>query len=151
MIKIKKLHKDAKIHERNNGDAGIDLSVVEMSTPFGEYPIDNINGLWRILGGAIYHAKIGISIELPENTFGLIKPRSGLSYKYGLNVLAGVVDRSYTGEIVVIFSTIGMFSLKRGDRIAQIVPVSIVEDKITEVDILSNSERGENGFGSSGR
>lgn len=157
-MRIKKLNEDVIVNERKNGDAGIDLSVIniECNLPnrIGGKSVyyDEINSGWYISHEEIYLAHTGISMALGAETFGLIKPRSGISLKYGVNILAGVVDNSYTGEIIVGFTTIKPFFLKKHDRIAQIVPVKFRwNDKIEIVDSLPETERGNNGFGSSGR
>lgn len=149
MIKIKKLDNDAIVNERKDGDAGIDLSVINVSTKASQLFPERDS--WYIIPSIVYYAHTGLSISLPEKTFGLIKPRSGMSKDHGLNVLAGVLDNSYRGEIIVIFTVKTPFSLHKGDRIAQLVPTSIIEDKIEIVDELDETERGDSGFGSSGK
>lgn len=138
-MKIKLLSKEAKIPMRANpSDAGADLCSVEDFV---------LNPLER---KAI---ATGISVEIPEGYYGRIAPRSGLAYKNGLDVLAGVVDSSYRGEIkVILFNTDkeNSFEIKMGDRIAQL----IIEDHFNfEFEIsedLSYTHRGEGGFGSTG-
>lgn len=138
-MKIKLLSKEAKIPMRANpSDAGADLCSVEDFV---------LNPLER---KAI---ATGISVEIPEGYYGRIAPRSGLAHKNGLDVLAGVVDSSYRGEIkVILFNTDkeNSFEIKIGDRIAQL----IIEDHFNfEFEIsedLSYTHRGEGGFGSTG-
>lgn len=94
----------------------------------------------------------GIAIEMPDGLAGLIWPRSGLSVKSGIDVLAGVVDAGYRGEIMVCLLNTGdkPVRINRGDRIAQIIfqEVPLVTMNVQET--LGSSQRGDNGFGSSG-
>lgn len=95
----------------------------------------------------------GISVGFPSNNiYGRIAPRSGLAVKNGINVGAGVVDPDYTGEIKVVLFNHGKddFSIKRGDKIAQIIIERCEMPFIIEVDTIKNTERGDRGFGSSG-
>ena len=96
--------------------------------------------------------KTGISFEMPENMAGLIWPRSGLSVKKGIDVLAGVVDSGYRGEIMVCLYNTGDKDvlIKHGDRIAQIIFQDVPEVGITVIDSLGSSQRGSDGFGSTG-
>jgi dUTP pyrophosphatase len=89
---------------------------------------------------------------MPDNLAGLIWPRSGLSVKQGIDVLAGVVDSGYRGEIMVcLYNTSDNdVVIRTGDRVAQII-FQEVPHVIMEVhESLGSSQRGSNGFGSSG-
>lgn len=96
----------------------------------------------------------GISIELPPNTEAQIRPRSGLAAKYGITVLntPGTIDEGYRGEIKVILINLGdeWLTLNHGDRIAQMVICPVLRPEIITVDELTDSDRGANGFGSTG-
>ena len=96
--------------------------------------------------------KTGISFDMPDNMAGLIWPRSGLAVKKGMDVLAGVIDSGYRGEIMVcLYNTSDEdVEIKRGDRIAQIIFQEVPEVGITVIDSLGSSQRGSNGFGSTG-
>ena len=96
--------------------------------------------------------KTGISFDMPENMAGLIWPRSGLSVKKGIDVLAGVVDSGYRGEIMVcLYNTSDEgVQITHGDRIAQIIFQEVPEVGITVSDSLGSSQRGSDGFGSTG-
>ena len=96
--------------------------------------------------------KTGISFEMPNNMAGLIWPRSGLSVKKGIDVLAGVVDSGYRGEIMVcLYNTSNEdVEIKRGDRIAQIIFQEVPVISLLLRDELETSQRGSNGFGSTG-
>jgi dUTP pyrophosphatase len=95
----------------------------------------------------------GLKIMVPEGTYGRIAPRSGLALKHGLDVLAGVIDSDYRGEVAVILLNTGTkdYEVKKGDRIAQLVLERIVTPEVMQVPSVSSSCRGEGGFGSTGR
>lgn len=98
----------------------------------------------------------GIIVEIPSGCFGRIFPRSGLSVKNNIDIGAGVIDSSYRGNIKVVLINNGTesFDYKRGDRIAQMVILPYYEASIEPVassDELSSTQRGEGGFGSTGR
>jgi dUTP pyrophosphatase len=97
----------------------------------------------------------GIAVAIPDGYAGLVTPRSGLAVRHGIGVVnaPGVIDSGYRGEIQVILVNHGQepVTLSRGDRIAQLVVVAHGAPELTEVDTLPGSERGEGGFGSSGR
>lgn len=108
--------------------------------------------------------KTGISLAIPEGWAGLIWPRSGLSVKNGIDVLAGVIDSSYRGEVMVcLHNTSSRYSdifdehssndlyIKSGDRIAQILFQQVPDCRMIEVESLTETERNRGGFGSSGR
>ena len=113
------------------GDAGYDLSSVEkvVLKPFQRALIST-----------------GLSLAIPEGYGGFVVPRSGLAIKQGLSIVnaPGLIDSNYRGEIKVIAINLD------GDRIAQLVVMSVEEINFMRVDELSDSERGEGGFGSSG-
>lgn len=93
-----------------------------------------------------------IAISIPNYCYGRIAPRSGLALKYGIDVGAGVIDASYRGEIgVLLFNHSDKdYTIKYGDRIAQLIIEPTIYPPIVETAILESTERGENGFGSSG-
>lgn len=97
--------------------------------------------------------KTGICLEIPNGYVGLIWPRSGLSVKNGIDVLAGVIDSGYRGEIIVcLYNTDSSkeLLLPAGSKIAQIIIQEIPMSIMTEAFGLSDSDRGRKGFGSSG-
>jgi len=105
--------------------------------------------------------KTGISLAIPEGYVGLIWPRSGLAVKKGVDVLAGVIDAGYRGEIMVCLLNTQYFcdisgqedhiDIDKGDRIAQILFQRVPHFKLVEVDELKDTARSESGFGSSGK
>lgn len=138
-MKIKLLSKDSKVPFRaNKTDAGADLCSSEDL---------QIGPLERKA------VPTGISIEVPEGYYGRIAPRSGLAYKNGIDVLAGVVDSSYRGEVkVILFNTDknNYFEIKKGDRIAQLIIEDHFNFEFEIVEELSYTDRGSGGFGSTG-
>jgi dUTP pyrophosphatase len=94
-----------------------------------------------------------LSIAVNEGTYARIAPRSGLATKYFIDVGAGVIDADYRGNVgVVLFNFSDQdFQIKIGDRIAQLIIEKIETPEIIEVDDLNNTERGNNGFGSTGK
>ncbi len=140
-IKINRQIPQATIPTRaNDTDAGYDLYAA-------------VNG--RIEGKNRDIINTGISIAIPEGYYGRIAPRSGLAVKNGLDVLAGVVDSGYRGEIEVVLQNLGYmdFEYSEGDRIAQLIIEKCHDVEWEEVEAqegLYSSERGEGGFGSTG-
>lgn len=135
-VKIKKLHPDAKVPKfANHGDAGMDLVAVtkRVTEKFIEYGT-------------------GLSFEIPFGYVGLIFPRSSVSNKdLVLANSVGVVDSGYRGEFLVRFKKLGNDEYEVGERIAQVVIMKLPEIEIEEVDSLTDSQRGEGGFGSTGK
>jgi dUTP pyrophosphatase len=97
----------------------------------------------------------GVAVAIPRGYAGLVVPRSGLAVRQGLGVVnaPGLIDAGYRGEIKVVLVNHGheAVSLARGERIAQLVIVPVVEQEWVEADDLPDSRRGEGGFGSTGR
>ncbi len=96
--------------------------------------------------------KTGISMAIPEGYVGLIWPRSGMAYKHGIDVFAGVIDSSYRGDIGVILynSQYSDYNVEQGDRIAQIVFQKVKDFDLQLVDNLDDTKRGSGGIRSSG-
>lgn len=144
-LRFKKLHEDAKLPQRSNqGDAGFDLYATEVQ-----------------VGLDVIKYKFGIAVEIPKQTVGLLFPRSSV-YKTDLFLAncVGVIDSGYRGEIMSNFkrtiNTAGEAKELRiyseGERAAQLVVVPLVTFYGSEfVEELSSSDRGESGFGSTGR
>jgi len=97
--------------------------------------------------------KTGVSLAMPDSLAGLIWPRSGLSVKQGIDVLAGVVDAGYRGEIMVcLYNTSDEdVEIKHGDRIAQMIFQEVPIISLLLREELGSSQRGSNGFGSTGK
>ncbi|KAA5604371.1 dUTP diphosphatase [Roseospira marina] len=96
--------------------------------------------------------KTGLAVAIPPGHYGRIAPRSGLALKYGIDVLAGVIDEDYRGEIgVILLNTSRIpFTVEHGDRIAQLVIEKIARPAPEYVDALPETGRGVGGFGSTG-
>lgn len=95
----------------------------------------------------------GVHVQLPPLTAGMVKSKSGLYVKHDI-ISTGVVDVGYTGSILVKLLNPGnrSYTVKRGDKISQLVIVPVViPDELELVDELEETERGDNGFGSTGR
>lgn len=142
-LKVKKLENFYNLKQRNSGDAGIDLYATEDCV---------------VLPGRQKLIKTGISVSFSPDYYLRIAPRSGLAYKHGIDVMAGVIDSSYRGEIGVILrnhcypsvQTGEAFIINRGDRIAQMIPERISQEEFVFVEDLNESNRGDGGFGSTG-
>lgn len=138
ILKFKKLHKDAIIPSyAHTDDAG-----------FGIYSIEE-----KVLKPMEYHAvATGISSEIPNDYFVSIRDRSSIAVK-GLHVMGGVIDSGYRGEWKIIMINLNGedYKIEVGDKIAQGILQNAKQPKIEIVEDLSNSSRGENGFGSTGR
>jgi dUTP pyrophosphatase len=96
----------------------------------------------------------GLTIELPQNHEGQIRPRSGLAYKHGVTVLnsPGTIDADYRGEVKILLINHGAkpFEITRGMRIAQMIVAPVVQVEIKETASLSDTARGGSGYGSTG-
>ena len=139
-VKVKKLSEKAILPSfAHPGDAGMDLFSVENKI---------------LKPGRSYLVKTGISIQLPKNTEAQIRPRSGLALKHTISLTntPGTIDEGYRGEIGVIMINHGRenFEITEGMKIAQMVIKPTYEVNITEVNNLSDTSRGEGGFGSTG-
>jgi dUTP pyrophosphatase len=97
----------------------------------------------------------GFAIAIPPGFEVQVRPRSGLAFKHGITCLntPGTIDEDYRGEVKVILTNLGAedFAVKRGERIAQLVPARVQRASFREVDSLEGTERGAGGFGSTGR
>lgn len=94
----------------------------------------------------------GVHMEIPVGYVGMLKSKSGLNVKFGL-VGEGVIDAGYTGSIAVkLYNHSGYdYKVNKGDKISQLVIMPIITPELEEVDSLEETDRGDNGFGSSGR
>ncbi|KAM9275528.1 deoxyuridine 5'-triphosphate nucleotidohydrolase, mitochondrial [Morus bassanus] len=97
--------------------------------------------------------KTDIQIALPSGCYGRVAPRSGLAAKHFIDVGAGVIDEDYRGNVGVVLFNFGKenFEVKKGDRIAQLICERIFYPELEEVQALDDTERGEGGFGSTGK
>lgn len=122
------------------GSAGCDLVASEEVT----FPPGN----WASVS-------TGLHLEIPRGYVAQVCPRSGLALKHGLTVLnsPGIIDSDYRGEIKVLLINHNSlrYTVKKGDRIAQLVFMPVVHADMKHVETLSSTERGEGGFGSTGK
>ena len=135
-ILVKKMHKDAKIPTKGTrSSAGHDMYTIEDKT---------------IPSKGQQVVKTGISMRLPNGTYGRIAPRSRLAVKHGITVNAGVIDRDYTGEIGVVLVNLFNYDyhVQQGERIAQLLPEKVLETECQEVTHLEDTKRGTKSFGS---
>ena len=135
-LNIKKLNKNAVIPTyAKEGDAGMDLVITDIK---GENKYDITYGF-------------GISIEIPEGFMGLVFPRSSIrKTDLVLSNSVGVIDSGYRGEIQVTFKKTGLNKYEIGDRGVQLIIIPHPSIEFQEVGELTNTERGEGGFGSTG-
>jgi dUTP pyrophosphatase len=122
------------------GDAGLDLHALERVV---------------LAPGERRSVATGIAVEIPEGQAGLVLARSGLAARHGIALVnaPGLIDAGYRGEVrVLLLNTDRATSceIAAGDRIAQLLLVSVQTPEVIEVDSLGGSERGTGGFGSSG-
>lgn len=139
ILKIKRINPDARIPSYQTKEAsGLDLYAA------CDFNIESKD--YCAIG-------TGICIEIPPGYEGQVRPRSGIALKYGLGILnsPGTIDADYRGEIKVILFNFAKnkVSLKKGTRIAQLIIAPVCKVEIQEGK-LSESERGEKGFGSTG-
>jgi deoxyuridine 5'-triphosphate nucleotidohydrolase len=138
-MQVKRLHEDAVLPQKGTPQsAGFDLSSVE-----------NVS----LYPGERKLIQTGWAIAVPEGTYGRVAPRSGLALKFGIDVMAGVIDKDYRGPLGVILVNLSqdIFKIKVGDRIAQLI-LEKIEDclSVEEVETLDQTVRGQGGFGSTG-
>ena len=125
----------------HEGDAGLDLYASEPA---------------HIGPGERWQVATGVAVEIPEGHAGLVLPRSGLARRHGISLVnaPGLIDAGYRGELKVLLlnnDPAEVFRIVPGDRIAQLVVTPVVVAEPAEAETLSVSERGEGGFGSTGR
>lgn len=151
-VRFRRLHKDARLPEYAHGaeDAGMDLFFLGEPDPV----TGDLMSVW-LDEGCRLALSTGLAIELPPRHEGQVRSRSGLALKKGLVVLnaPGTIDPGYRGELKVILHNTGRSSclIEPGDKIAQLVIAPVVHAIVREVDSLTASDRGEAGFGSTGR
>ena len=141
-ILIKRLSKEVSLPKyETSGSSGMDLAA-------------NIDANINIDPGKTAIIPTGLALSIPKGFEVQIRPRSGLAAKQKISVLntPGTIDADYRGEIKIILINLGQetFKVEKGLRIAQMVVCPIVQAQLNEVNDLSETERGEGGFGSTG-
>ena len=140
ILKFKRVHPDAVLPAyAHPSDAGMDLrSVADLTIAPG--------------GRAL--VPTGLVVLLPPLYEAQVRPRSGLALKHGVTVLntPGTIDSGYRGEIGVILANFGAeaFSVRKGDKVAQLVIAPVTQPEIVETDVVDETDRGAGGFGSTG-
>jgi len=138
-LKIKKLHEDAIIPKyAHYDDAGFDLFSIK------DIPIKK---------GERITIPTGLVMEIPEGYVGLIWDKSGVSVKAGIKTIAGVVDSTYRGEILVAVINLSDsdYKFEKGHKVAQMIIQKKETVEFEEVNELTETKRGEGGFGSTGK
>jgi dUTP pyrophosphatase len=139
IIKFKLLNKNAKIPAYSHkGDAAFDIySTESIGIEPGQYKV----------------VKTGLATKIQPGWFVSFRDRSGLAAKLGIHVIAGVIDSGYRGEWGVVLVNLGksIYKIEQGERIAQGILQPAPQAEIVEVDRLPSSDRGEKGFGSTGK
>lgn len=109
--------------------------------------------VFRLDPGERWAVPTGIAVALPPMHYGRVAPRSGLAFKSGIDVLAGVVDSDYRGEIRAILVNLGSepFLIQHGDRVAQMIVTPYEQTAPYVVEDLEDTERDSGGFGSTGK
>jgi len=125
----------------SRGSSGLDLLAA-------------VEGSLDIAPGKTALVPTGVSVEVPQGHEAQVRPRSGLALRHGITVLnaPGTIDSDYRGEVGVILINHGQetFTVRRGDRIAQLVFSTVCEAVLEEVEELGDTVRGEGGFGHTG-
>jgi len=138
VLKFLKLSKKAELPEYAFAtDAGFDLKAIEDVTFF---PLEQ------------KEVKTGIAIEIPPGYVGIVRDRAGIVQKMNVHTIAGTFDSGFRGEVSIMLVNMNdkTVEVEKGMRVAQIVLVPVVKAKIIEVKKLSDSERKDKGFGSTG-
>ncbi len=138
-LKIKKIHPEAKLPiYAHPYDAGMDLFALEET---------------KLKPSEITKVRTGIAAEIPEGYVGLCWDKSGLATKYGITVLAGVIDSGYRGEILIAVVNLSKeeYIFEKGHKVTQMLIQPVQSMEIIESEELSDTSRGEGGFGSTGK
>lgn len=141
-LPVVKLKPEATLPTRaHEGDAGLDLYACEAA---------------HLGPGERWGVGTGVAVEIPDGHAGLVLPRSGLAREHGITLVnsPGLIDAGYRGELRVLLLNADpaeVFRVERGDRIAQLVVTPIALAEPVSAEELTESSRGEGGFGSSGR
>lgn len=137
-IKFKKLHDDAKLPTRGSAQAcGLDLYSIERQT---------------IQPGERIPFRTGLAMSIPYGFYGRIAARSGLVFRHGINVLGGVIDADYRGEVVCLLTNLSdvEFTIEPGQRFAQLIIEQVAMGDPEWASDLCQTARASGGFGSTG-
>ena len=137
-INVKQVRDGARLPMRaTDGSAGADICCVE---PFSIAPGERVG------------VSTGLSFEIPQGYYGRVAPRSGLAVRHGIDVLAGVIDSDYRGELIVLLVNFSDTPVEfaAGDRIAQLIIEHAVPAEFQWSEHLGETSRSSGGFGSTG-
>lgn len=137
-LNFKKLHDNAKLPTRGSvHSCGLDLYSIEQLTL---YPGDRVS------------CRTGLAMAIPHGFYGRIAARSGLIFKHGINVLGGVIDADYRGEVICLLTNLGdiEFTINVGDRFAQLIIEQVAMCEPEWTTNLDQTARASGGFGSTG-
>jgi dUTP pyrophosphatase len=138
ILLVKRLSENAKLPYRaTDGSAGLDLCASEST--------DIPSGTRRVV-------MTDLALAIPSGHYGRIAPRSGLAFKFGIDICAGVIDSDYRGPVGCVLANAGTetFCIKQGDRIAQLILERVSTPRVVETSNLDETMRGAGGFGSTG-
>jgi len=137
-IKIKKIAEDVKAPNfAKEGDAGLDM-----------YSNEEV----LLKPGDIHAVATGVCMEIPHGFVGLVWDKSGLALKSGVKTMGGVIDSGYRGEVKIIIKNLSneILNIEKGQKVAQMLIQKVENPEIKIVEELSETERGHQGFGSTG-
>ncbi|MEW6736661.1 MAG: dUTP diphosphatase [Acidobacteriota bacterium] len=147
-LKVQRLIASAQLPTRMTaGSAGFDLyAAVATVVPASRVVAEDLVEVGRAL------VSTGLAFEIPQGVVGRIGARSGLSVKHNLEVGAGWIDSDYRGELMIELKNFSSrpFTIAAGDRIAQLILLTLTEAVVVEVEMLTETTRGPGGFGSTG-
>jgi dUTP pyrophosphatase len=138
-LNFKKLHPDAKVPMyAHSHDAGFDM-----------YATEDVH----FEAGAKMRVPTGIALEIPDGYVGLVWDKSSISFNHGLKTMGGVIDAGYRGEIIIGLYNFSVtpYTIKKGEKVAQILIQKIEHVTFLEAEELSDTTRGESGWGSTGK
>lgn len=151
MLRYKKLPGFRGFGKAHPGDAGWDLYARDWVMPAGNLDEDVY---YTVRWGDVTKIPTGIEVSSDWEIYSDLREKSGLALNHGMMILGGIIDPTYRGELIVL-ATICVykceFSIKPGDKIAQLIPTRISQEEFLEAENLDETERGSDGFGSTGR
>jgi len=138
-IKIQKIKNVKTPNYAHQDDAGLDIYSAEEN--------------YILKSGERKGFLTGIKMEIPSGYVGLVWDKSGLAVKHGIKTMAGVIDSTYRGELIIILINLGSenYLVEKNTKIAQLLIQKIEHVEIEEVENLDETKRGENRFGSTGK
>lgn len=139
ILKVKKLDPEAILPSyAHSWDAGMDMFCMENVT---------------LAPGQVAKIKSGIAVEIPDGFVGLCWDKSGLAMNYSIKVLGGVIDSGFRGELIFGVINLGKeeYTFKKGDKVLQMLIQKVEKTDIVDSEELSETDRGEKGFGSTGK